>query len=92
MKYPLLCRHEEKKLDSMSSSECAALLEETMASCEALAAGATFSSRPRISTRPSRSQQRFLWRARTPRGAPGDQNPRLAGSRKHDAHLGRDRS
>ncbi len=36
MKYLLLCCHEEKKLDSMSASECAALMEETMAYCEAL--------------------------------------------------------
>jgi len=36
MKYLLLCCHEEQKLDSMSKSECAALMEETMAYCEAL--------------------------------------------------------
>lgn len=36
MKYLLLCCHEEKKLDFMSASECAALMEETMAYCEAL--------------------------------------------------------
>jgi hypothetical protein len=36
MKYLLLCCHEEKKLDSMSNSECAALMDETMAYCEAL--------------------------------------------------------
>jgi hypothetical protein len=36
MKYLLLCCHEEKKLDSMSKSECAAVMEETMAYCEAL--------------------------------------------------------
>jgi hypothetical protein len=36
MKYLLLCCHEEKKLDPMSKSECAAVMEETMAYCEAL--------------------------------------------------------
>lgn len=36
MKYLLLCCHEEKKLDSMSQSECAAVVEETRAYCEAL--------------------------------------------------------
>ena len=36
MKYLLLCCHEEKKLDSMSKSECVAVMEETMAYCEAL--------------------------------------------------------
>ena len=36
MKYVLLCCHEEKKLDSMSKSECVAVMEETMAYCEAL--------------------------------------------------------
>ena len=36
MKYLLLCCHEEKKLDSMSKSECVAMMEETMAYCEAL--------------------------------------------------------
>jgi hypothetical protein len=36
MKYLLLCCHEEKKLDSMSQSECVAMMEETMAYCEAL--------------------------------------------------------
>ena len=36
MKYLLLCCHEEKKLDSMSQSECVAVMEETMAYCEAL--------------------------------------------------------
>lgn len=36
MKYLLLCCHEEKKLDSMPKSECDALMEETMAYCEAL--------------------------------------------------------
>jgi len=36
MKYLFLCCHEEKKLDSMSKSECVAVLEETMAYCEAL--------------------------------------------------------
>jgi hypothetical protein len=36
MKYVLLCCHEEKKLDSMSQSECVAMMEETMAYCEAL--------------------------------------------------------
>ena len=36
MKYLLLCCHEEQKLDSMSKSECVALMEETMAYCEAL--------------------------------------------------------
>jgi hypothetical protein len=30
MKYLLLCCHEEKKLDSMSASECAAVMEQTM--------------------------------------------------------------
>jgi hypothetical protein len=36
MKYLLLCCHEEKKLDSMSETECGAVMEETMAYCEAL--------------------------------------------------------
>ena len=36
MKYLLLCCHEEKKLDSMSKSECAAIMDETAAYCEAL--------------------------------------------------------
>ncbi len=36
MKYLLLCCHEEKKMDSMSKSECVAVMEETMAYCEAL--------------------------------------------------------
>jgi hypothetical protein len=36
MKYLLLCCHEEKNLDSMSKSECVAVMGETMAYCEAL--------------------------------------------------------
>ena len=36
MKYLLLCCHDEKKLDSMSKSDCDAMMEETMAYCEAL--------------------------------------------------------
>jgi hypothetical protein len=36
MKYLLFCCHEEKKFDSMSKSECDALMEETVAYCEAL--------------------------------------------------------
>ena len=36
MNYLLLCCHEEKKWDSMSKSECDAVMEETMAYCEAL--------------------------------------------------------
>ncbi|WP_447983304.1 YciI family protein [Nitrospira sp. Nam74] len=36
MKYLLLCCHEENKQDSMSKSECVAMMEETMAYCEAL--------------------------------------------------------
>src|SRR5688572_5503508 len=36
MKYLLLCCHEEKKLDSMSKSECDAIMEETVAYCETL--------------------------------------------------------
>jgi len=36
MKYLLLCCHEEKKLDSMSETECVVVMEETMAYCEAL--------------------------------------------------------
>jgi hypothetical protein len=36
MKYLLLCCHEEKKLDSMSKSECDAVMEETISYCEAL--------------------------------------------------------
>jgi len=36
MKYLLLCCHEEKKLDSMSKSECDAIMEETVAYCEVL--------------------------------------------------------
>jgi hypothetical protein len=36
MKYLLLCCHEEKQLDSMSKSECVAVMEGTMAYCEAL--------------------------------------------------------
>ena len=36
MRYLLLCCHEEKKLDSMPKSECDAIMEETVAYCEAL--------------------------------------------------------
>ena len=36
MRYLLLCCHEEKKFDSMSKSECDAIMEETVAYCEAL--------------------------------------------------------
>ena len=36
MKYLLLCCHEEKKSDSMSKSECEAIMDETMSYCEAL--------------------------------------------------------
>lgn len=36
MKYLLLCCHEEKELDSMSKSESVAVMEETVAYCEAL--------------------------------------------------------
>jgi hypothetical protein len=36
MKYILLCCHDEKKVDSMSKSEHDAVMEETMAYCEAL--------------------------------------------------------
>ena len=36
MKYLLLCCHEERTVDSMSKSECVAVMEETMAYCEAL--------------------------------------------------------
>ncbi len=36
MKYLLLCCHEEKQFDSMSKSESDALMEETIAYCEAL--------------------------------------------------------
>ncbi|MDR4462225.1 MAG: YciI family protein [Nitrospirales bacterium] len=36
MKYLLFCCHEEKKLDSMSKSECDALMDETLAYCEKL--------------------------------------------------------
>jgi len=36
MKYLLRCCHEEKTLASMSESECVAVMEETMAYCEAL--------------------------------------------------------
>lgn len=36
MKYLLLCCHEEQQWDSMSKSECDAVMEETMAYCEAL--------------------------------------------------------
>ena len=36
MKYLLLCCHDEKKWDSMSKKECDAVMEETMAYCEAL--------------------------------------------------------
>ena len=36
MRYLLLCCHEEKKLDSMSKSQCDAIMEETVAYCEAL--------------------------------------------------------
>lgn len=36
MKLLLLCCHEEKKWDSMSKSECDAVMEETKAYCEAL--------------------------------------------------------
>jgi hypothetical protein len=36
MKYLLFCCTEEKRLDTMSKSECDALMEETSAYCEAL--------------------------------------------------------
>ena len=36
MKYLLLCCHEEKKWDSMSKSECEAVMEETMSYCQVL--------------------------------------------------------
>jgi len=36
MKYLLLCCHEEKQFDSMSKSECDAMMAETRAYCEAL--------------------------------------------------------
>jgi len=36
MKYLLFCCHEEKSLDTMSKSECDALMDETSAYCEAL--------------------------------------------------------
>jgi hypothetical protein len=36
MKYLLMCCHEEKELDAMPKSECDAVMEETMAYCEAL--------------------------------------------------------
>ena len=36
MKYLLFCCHEEKKLDSLSKSECETLMDETSAYCEAL--------------------------------------------------------
>ena len=36
MKYLLLCCHDEKKWDSMSKNECDAVMEETIAYCDAL--------------------------------------------------------
>lgn len=36
MKYLLFCCHEEKKLGSLSKSECETLMDETSAYCEAL--------------------------------------------------------
>ena len=36
MKYLLMCCTEEKKLETMSKSECQALIDETSAYCEAL--------------------------------------------------------
>ena len=36
MKYLLMCCHDEKEVDSMSKGECDAVMEETMAYCEAL--------------------------------------------------------
>ena len=36
MKYLLFCCHEEKKLDSLSKSECETLMDETSAYCDAL--------------------------------------------------------
>ena len=36
MKYMLMCCMEEKQLDTMSKSECDALMEETASYCEAL--------------------------------------------------------
>ena len=36
MKYLIFCCHEEKKFDSMSKSECATLVDETMAYCDTL--------------------------------------------------------
>ena len=36
MKYLLMCCHDEKKWDAMSKRDCDAVMEETMAYCEAL--------------------------------------------------------
>jgi hypothetical protein len=36
MKYLLLCCHDEREFDSMSKSECDAVMEDTMAYCDAL--------------------------------------------------------
>jgi hypothetical protein len=36
MKYVLLCCHDEKTFESMSQRECEAVMDETMAYCEAL--------------------------------------------------------
>ncbi len=36
MKYLLMCCHEEEQFDAMPKSECDAVMEETMAYCEAL--------------------------------------------------------
>ena len=36
MKYLLLCCHDEKTFDSMSKTECDAVMEETMTYCESL--------------------------------------------------------
>jgi hypothetical protein len=36
MKYLLMCCHDEKKFDSMAKAECDAVMEETMAYCDAL--------------------------------------------------------
>jgi hypothetical protein len=36
MKYLLMCCHDEKEFDSMCKNECDAIMEETMAYCQAL--------------------------------------------------------
>jgi hypothetical protein len=58
MKYLLLCCHEEKTLDSLTQSEHAAIMDETMAYCEALKkSGCLIASEPLESVRTAMTVQ-----------------------------------